>query len=101
MVIIGVWAAYFIQYWVRRREHLATARSVDQFSESMRILERRNPQPVTGAGTARSEAPATSAHAAYGQLLVRRAASAQLSAGADGGEVPPATHSPLWKFCSC
>lgn len=42
VVIIGVWAAYFIQYWVRRREHLATARSVDQFSESLRILERRS-----------------------------------------------------------
>lgn len=72
MVIIGVWAAYFIQYWVRRREHLATAQSVDQFSESMRVLERRNPQPVTAGG---SDAPATTAHAAYSQLLLRRAAS--------------------------
>ena len=43
LVIIAVWAAYFVQYWVRRREHLATARSVDQFSESMRVLERRTP----------------------------------------------------------
>ena len=41
LVIIAVWAAYFVQYWVRRREHLATARSVDQFSEAMRVLERR------------------------------------------------------------
>ena len=74
MVIIGVWAAYFIQYWVRRREHLATAQSVDQFSESMRVLERRNPQPVTAAAGG-SDAPATTAHAAYSQLLLRRAAS--------------------------
>ena len=41
LVIIAIWAAYFVQHWVRRREHLATARSVDQFSESMRVLERR------------------------------------------------------------
>jgi hypothetical protein len=43
LVIIAVWAVYFVQYWVRRREHLATARSVDQFSESLRVLERRTP----------------------------------------------------------
>jgi hypothetical protein len=44
LVIIGVWAAYFIQHWVRRREHLATVRAVDQFSESMRILDREAKQ---------------------------------------------------------
>lgn len=79
MVIIGVWAAYFIQYWVRRREHLATAQSVDQFSESLRVLERRNPQPVTAAAGG-SDSPATTAHAAYSQLLLRRAATAQAPA---------------------
>ena len=41
LVLIGVWAAYFVHYWVRRRAHLATARTVDAFSASMRILERR------------------------------------------------------------
>ncbi|WP_106298636.1 hypothetical protein [Knoellia remsis] len=45
LVIIGIWAAYFVQYWVRRREHLATIRSVDAFSETMRVLERRAPLP--------------------------------------------------------
>ena len=43
LVIIAIWAAYFVQHWVRRREHLATVRSVDQFTESMRVLERRSP----------------------------------------------------------
>ncbi len=43
LVIIAIWAAYFLQYWVRRREHLATARAVDRFSESMRLLELRSP----------------------------------------------------------
>jgi hypothetical protein len=45
LVIIGIWAAYLLQHWVRRREHLATARSVDRFSDAMRVLERRSPLP--------------------------------------------------------
>ncbi len=46
VVIIGIWAVYLLQHWVRRREQLATSRSVDRFSEAMRILERRAPIPV-------------------------------------------------------
>ena len=46
LVLLGVWAAYFVQYWVRRRDHVATARSVEQFSEAMRVLERRDPLPL-------------------------------------------------------
>ena len=73
VVIIGVWAAYFIQYWVRRREHLATARSVDQFSESMRVLERRSPLPATDLSTPRRESYAVSpARASRPQILVKR-----------------------------
>ena len=47
LVLLGVWAAYFLQYWIRRRDHLATARSVEQFSEAMRVLERRDTTPRT------------------------------------------------------
>src|SRR4051794_10576860 len=47
LVIVVIWVAYLIQHWVRRREHLATARSVDKFSEAMRVLERRSPLPTT------------------------------------------------------
>ena len=43
LVIIAIWAAFLLQHWVRRREHLATARSVDRFSDAMRVLERRVP----------------------------------------------------------
>jgi hypothetical protein len=46
LVLIGIWAAYLLQHWVRRREHLATARSVDRFSDAMRVLERRSPMPA-------------------------------------------------------
>lgn len=45
VVLVAVWAAYFVQYWLRRREHLATARSVEQFSEAMRVLKRSTPLP--------------------------------------------------------
>jgi hypothetical protein len=45
LVVIAIWAAYLLQHWVGRREHLATARSVDRFSEAMRVLERRTPLP--------------------------------------------------------
>ena len=47
IILLGVWAAYFLQYWIRRRDHLATARSVEQFSEAMRVLERRDSTPRT------------------------------------------------------
>lgn len=51
LVIVGVWAAYFTQYWIRRREHLSTARSMDRFSESMRVLARRAPRSESSAAS--------------------------------------------------
>ena len=47
VVILAVWGAYLVQHWVRRRDHIATARSVDRFSEAMRVLERRQHLPQT------------------------------------------------------
>src|SRR5690606_23000752 len=41
VVLVAIWVVYFVQYWSRRREHLATARSVESFAEAMRVLERR------------------------------------------------------------
>ncbi|MFK5633335.1 MULTISPECIES: hypothetical protein [unclassified Ornithinimicrobium] len=67
VVILAVWAVYLVQHWIRRREHLATARSVDRFSESMRVLERRRtlqrpqiapaPAPSYGASPLRPARP--------------------------------------------
>jgi hypothetical protein len=45
LVLVAIWAVYLLQHWVRRREYLATAKSVDRFSAAMRVLERRHPQP--------------------------------------------------------
>lgn len=49
IVLLGVWAAYFVLYWLRRREHLATARTADQLTTSLRVLERRSPVAETTA----------------------------------------------------
>ncbi len=56
VVVIGIWAAYVTQHWVRRRDHLVTARSVDRFSDAMRLLETRPTVPAV---------PATSAPRSY------------------------------------
>ncbi|MFC7491256.1 MULTISPECIES: hypothetical protein [unclassified Knoellia] len=74
LVIIGVWAAYFVQYWVRRREHLATIRSVDAFSETMRVLQRRAPLPsVDHGGQAPRTYAVSPARAMRPQVTVKRA----------------------------
>ncbi|WP_040159607.1 hypothetical protein [Mobilicoccus massiliensis] len=41
VAVVAVWAAYLVIDTSRRREYLATARSVDRFSASMRVLQRR------------------------------------------------------------
>jgi hypothetical protein len=92
LVVIGVWAAYFIQYWVRRRDHLATARSVDQFSESMRVLERRTPLPAADPSTpTRDSHAAGPAHRARAQLLVKRGDTLPVSATVRAGAATTTT----------
>ncbi len=43
VAIVAIWAAYLLGHWVRRRDQLATMRSVDRFSAAMRVLDRRPP----------------------------------------------------------
>jgi hypothetical protein len=97
LVIVAIWVAYLIQHWVRRREHLATARSVDKFSEAMRVLERRNPlsmaAPVAGAalhagtGTGRQSRPDV--------VGKRPSVNSPLRARGGDGPLPPAHPVPL------
>jgi hypothetical protein len=47
VVIVAIWAAYLLQHWSRRRENAAAARSVDGFTEAMRVLEKRSALPGT------------------------------------------------------
>ena len=53
VVIVAIWAAYLIQHWARRREDAAATRSVDGFSEAMRVLEKRPALPTTELSTPR------------------------------------------------
>ena len=55
VVIVAVWAVYLVQHWARRREEAAATRSVDGFSEAMRVLEKRPALPVTQLSTPRPD----------------------------------------------
>ena len=78
LVLLGIWAAYFVQYWVRRRDHLATARSVEQFSAAMRVLERRDALPGVDLSQPAPRSYAVHpARAARPQVLVKRAVPAE------------------------
>jgi hypothetical protein len=74
LVIIAIWAAYLLQHWVRRREHLATARSVDRFSEAMHVLERRTTLPQLDLPAPRPRSYAVSpARPSRPEVVVKRA----------------------------
>lgn len=73
VVIVGVWAAFFVQYWVRRREHMATARSVDAFSETMRVLTVRDALPPVDTAAPRRSYAVSPARAVRPQVTVKRA----------------------------
>ena len=78
LVLLGVWAAYFVQYWVRRRDHVATARSVEQFSTAMRVLERRGALPTTDLSEPAPRSYAVHpARSARPQVIVKRAVAAE------------------------
>jgi membrane protein implicated in regulation of membrane protease activity len=76
LVIIAIWAAYLLQHWVRRREQLATARSVDRFSEAMRVLDRRSALPESPLTAAAPRSYAVSpARPSRPEVVVNRAPS--------------------------
>ncbi|WP_370894540.1 hypothetical protein [Janibacter sp. GXQ6167] len=39
VLVVALWAVYLVQHWARRRDHLLTIRSIDRFSEAMRVLD--------------------------------------------------------------
>lgn len=58
VLVVAIWAAYLLQYWVKRRDHLATVRSVDRFSTAMRVLDDHRMRRETAEPTPRSYAVA-------------------------------------------
>ena len=73
LVIVAIWAVYLFQHWIRRREHVATARSVDRFSEAMRVLERRTPLPRNEVAAPHPPSYAVRPPSARSALVVKRA----------------------------
>lgn len=74
LVVIAIWVAYLLQHWLKRRDHLATARSVDRFSEAMRVLDRTKSLADTNLGQAPVRSYAvTPARPHRAQVLVKRA----------------------------
>ena len=47
LVVIGLWAAILVPYWLRRREDLSTSRTADRFSAAMRVLSHRSEPDAT------------------------------------------------------
>lgn len=45
LVVIGLWLAYLVPQWLRRRQQLSASRSGDRFSGALRVLARR-PEPT-------------------------------------------------------
>jgi hypothetical protein len=41
LVVIGLWLAYLVPTWLRRREQMSASRASDRFSAAMRVLSRR------------------------------------------------------------
>ncbi len=91
LIIVAIWAVYLVQHWIRRREHVATARSVDRFSEAMRVLERRTPLPRTGLAASHPPSYAVRSSFARPALVVKRAPAVSESVTASS----PLSRSPL------
>lgn len=95
VIILAVWAAYLIQHWVRRRDHIATARSVDRFSEAMRVLERRQRAPRSDRSSSAPRSYAVSlARPAHPDVVVKRAHAAPAS-GSSRAATATATSFPV------
>ncbi|WP_374968215.1 hypothetical protein [Terrabacter sp. BE26] len=80
VVIVAIWAAYLVQHWARRREDAAATRSMEGFSEAMRVLEKRPALPAPQLSTPRPHSYAVKpANAARPTVDVKRAVPAGAS----------------------
>lgn len=90
VAIVAIWAAYLIQHWVQRREHLATARSLDRFSEAMRVLDRHRPVIVAASTRSYSVSPIRP-HALSGRADMSTAGATGAAAGSPVASPAPDT----------
>ncbi|WP_435202338.1 hypothetical protein [Janibacter sp. GS2] len=76
VLVVAIWAAYLLQYWIKRRDHLATVRSVDRFSAAMRVLDDHRMRRDVAEPTPRSYAVAPT-RAARPEVTVKHAQAPQ------------------------
>ena len=76
VLVVAIWAAYLLQYWIKRRDHLATVRSVDRFSAAMRVLDDHRMRRETAEPTPRSYTVAPT-RAARPEVTVKHAEAPQ------------------------
>lgn len=72
VLVVAIWAVYLLQYWIKRRDHLSTVRSVDRFSAAMRVLDDHRMARQAAEPTPRSYAVAPT-RAARPQVTVKHA----------------------------
>lgn len=64
VVIVALWAVFLLKLWSRRRANGAAARSVDGYTEAMRVLEKRRVLPSSELPERRSHSHAVTPAAA-------------------------------------
>lgn len=86
VIVVAIWAVYLLQYWIKRRDHLSTVRSVDRFSAAMRVLDHHRLHDEGAEPAPRSYA-ITPTKAARPTVTVKRAAAPRTArdAGAHDG----------------
>ncbi len=67
LLVIGLWLAYLVPSWVRRREQLSASRSNDRFSAAMRVLDRREDVPERPAAPSYLRTPLRAARSSEGE----------------------------------
>lgn len=72
VLVVAIWAVYLLQYWIKRRDHLSTVRSVDRFSAAMRVLDDHRLRRESAEPTPRSYA-VTPTRAARPEVTVKHA----------------------------
>ena len=78
VLVVAIWAVYLLQYWIKRRDHLSTVRSVDRFSAAMRVLDDHRLRRESAEPTPRSYSVAP-VRAARPEVTVKHAEAPQRS----------------------
>lgn len=84
VLILALWAGYLVHHWVQRRDHVATARMYDRYSEAMRVLDVQGQRLSTSATPSRSyaESPMRPMKKSFSAVAVASAAASSAGVSA-------------------